>query len=158
MPWKCIHCLINHYAVKTLSGGMAPCILHLSTRWKWVVSFTAVARAPRTYWIGGWLGLRASLDVGKRKKSHHGPCLELNRGLPAHSLVSIWWLSYPHSIVLPFHGQNTTLHKYYQQQGWSSTKQMYHFARRHVFPSDGMWYMCNSIRKVLKTRATGQGT
>jgi len=36
------------------------------------------------------MGLRATLDaVAKRKKSHHGPCRELNTGRPARNLVSI---------------------------------------------------------------------
>jgi hypothetical protein len=55
------------------SGGIAPRILDLSTRWMWVVSFTPRLLSPRertpgTNWIGGWVGPRAGLDkVSKRK-------------------------------------------------------------------------------------------
>jgi hypothetical protein len=46
------------------SGGIAPRILDLGTRWRWVVSFTPQPlypgeRFPGTHWIGGWVGPRA---------------------------------------------------------------------------------------------------
>jgi hypothetical protein len=45
-------------------------------------------RGPSTHWIGGWVGLRASLEaVAKRKSSC--PCPELKPGRPVHSLVTI---------------------------------------------------------------------
>jgi hypothetical protein len=52
------------------SGGIAPRILNLGARWRWVVSFTLRPRerTPGTHWTGGWMGLRASLDaIAKRK-------------------------------------------------------------------------------------------
>jgi hypothetical protein len=68
-------CLTKHRAMKTYwgSGGTAPCILDLCTRWSWVVSFThrplyPQGKSPGTHWIGGWMGPRAGLDtVAKRK-------------------------------------------------------------------------------------------
>jgi hypothetical protein len=50
------------------SGGTAPHILDLSTRWRWVVSFTPrplthKERAPGTDWIGSWVGPRAGVDT-----------------------------------------------------------------------------------------------
>jgi hypothetical protein len=45
-----------------------------ATRWGWVVSvmpwphFTPRERTPGTHWIGGWVGLRAGLDAGARRK------------------------------------------------------------------------------------------
>jgi hypothetical protein len=68
-------CLTKHHAMKTYWGieGIAPCILDLGTRWRWVVSLTPRPlypreRAPGTHWIGGWVGPRAGLDgVVKRK-------------------------------------------------------------------------------------------
>jgi len=48
------------------SGGTAPCILDLGTRWRWVVSFTPWLlypreRAPGTQWIVVWVGPRAMI-------------------------------------------------------------------------------------------------
>jgi len=39
----------EQHAVKTYwsSGGIAPCILNLRTRWRWVVSFTSWPLYPR---------------------------------------------------------------------------------------------------------------
>jgi hypothetical protein len=61
--------LTKHHAMKTYcgSGGVAPCILDLGTRWRSVISFT-----PRTLYPQGkspWVvGSRAILDtVAKRK-------------------------------------------------------------------------------------------
>jgi len=43
-------CLTKHHAMKTYSesGGIAPPILDLDTRWRWVVSFT-----PRPFYSQG---------------------------------------------------------------------------------------------------------
>jgi hypothetical protein len=51
-----------------VSGGIAPRILELSTRWdEWSVSrpdfFTPRERAPITHWIGGCVGPSAGLDA-----------------------------------------------------------------------------------------------
>jgi hypothetical protein len=44
-------------------------ILNLRTKWGWVVSVTSRPRfTPGTHWIGGWVGLRAGLDAGARRK------------------------------------------------------------------------------------------
>jgi hypothetical protein len=50
-------------------------------------AFTPGERAPDTHWIGGWMMLRACLDVVTRKI----PCLcrESNTSRPARSLVTI---------------------------------------------------------------------
>jgi hypothetical protein len=55
-------CLTKHHAMNTYwrSGGIAPRILNLSTRWRWMVSFMPVRftpreRAPGTRWIWGWV-------------------------------------------------------------------------------------------------------
>jgi hypothetical protein len=48
--------------------------LTLATRWGTVVSvtpwprFIPGERTPGTHWIGGWVGLRAGLDTGARRK------------------------------------------------------------------------------------------
>jgi hypothetical protein len=72
-------CLTKHHAMKTYyrSGGIAPRILDLGSRWRWVVSFTPGRftpreRAPGTHWIGAWVGPRTVLDaVVKRKILSH---------------------------------------------------------------------------------------
>jgi hypothetical protein len=48
------------------SGGMAPRIIDLSTRWKWAVS----EKAPGIHWIGDWVGPRAGLDAVVKRKIH----------------------------------------------------------------------------------------
>jgi hypothetical protein len=50
------------------SRSIAPPILNLDTRWRWVASFTPRKLHPRkiitgTHWIGGWVGPRAGLDA-----------------------------------------------------------------------------------------------
>jgi hypothetical protein len=74
----------EHNAMKAYwgSGYIAPRILDLGTRWRWVASFTARSlypqkRAPATYWIRGWVGPRAGLDaMVKRKNSQPLPEFE----------------------------------------------------------------------------------
>jgi hypothetical protein len=39
--------------------------------------FTSRERAPRTHWIGGWVGLRTILDAMVKRKIP-SPCQELN--------------------------------------------------------------------------------
>jgi hypothetical protein len=64
------------------SRGVAPLILNLSTRWRWVVNFTPWPlylreRTPGTYLIEGCVGPRVVLDVlDKRKISC--PCGDSN--------------------------------------------------------------------------------
>jgi hypothetical protein len=57
------------------SGGIAPRILNLGTRWsggEWSASlpdrFTPRERAPGTHWIGGWVGPRVVLDAVVKRK------------------------------------------------------------------------------------------
>jgi hypothetical protein len=52
---------------------MAPLILDLGTRWRWVVSFTPrplyrQGKTPGTHWIGGWVGPRAVPDAVVKRK------------------------------------------------------------------------------------------
>jgi len=57
------------------SGGIAPRILDLGTRWRWVVGFTHLPpysreRAPGTHWIGGSRGTQSrSGRRGEEKNS-----------------------------------------------------------------------------------------
>jgi hypothetical protein len=44
------------------SGGIAPRILNLGTKWRWVVSIPR-ERAPGAHFIGGWVGPRSDLDT-----------------------------------------------------------------------------------------------
>jgi hypothetical protein len=72
-------------------GGERRCssysYLTSATRWGWVVSvmprprFTPGERTPSTHWIGGWLGLRAGLNAGARRKIIC-PCWGLNLDHP----------------------------------------------------------------------------
>jgi hypothetical protein len=68
-------CLTKHHAMKTYwgSGCIAPLILDLGTRWRWVViftpgRFTPRERAPGTHWMGGRVGLGAVLDAVVKRK------------------------------------------------------------------------------------------
>jgi hypothetical protein len=38
--YEVVLCLSKHHTMKMWSGSVPPCILNLSTRWRWVVSFT----------------------------------------------------------------------------------------------------------------------
>jgi len=54
------------------SRGIAPYILDVSTRWRWMVSFTPRPlypreRVPGTHWIGGWVDPRTVLDAVVKK-------------------------------------------------------------------------------------------
>jgi len=75
------------------SGGIAPRILNLSTRWGvWPASrpgcFTSVERTRSTRWIGGWVGPRAGLDAVV-KRIIPSPYRELNPCRPVYSLVTV---------------------------------------------------------------------
>jgi hypothetical protein len=68
-------CLIEHHAIKTYwgCGGIAPRILDLGTRWRWVVSFTTRPlypreRSPGTHLIGSWVGPRAVRKAVVKRK------------------------------------------------------------------------------------------
>jgi hypothetical protein len=63
MPWKRILYSPLHECI-WVRGSIAPRILNLGTRWKWVVRFTPRPLYPRrerplsTHWIAGWVDLR----------------------------------------------------------------------------------------------------
>jgi hypothetical protein len=73
-------------------------ILNLCTRWGWVVSITPRPRftpresTPGTHCTGGWVGPRAGLDAGARRKTLC-PCRGSNPDRPARR-QTIYWLSY----------------------------------------------------------------
>jgi hypothetical protein len=56
------------------SRGIAPLILNLSARWRWVFNVTSRElypprkELPGTIWIGRWMGPGAGLDVRERRK------------------------------------------------------------------------------------------
>jgi hypothetical protein len=58
------------------SGSIAPLILNLGTRWRWVVSLTSQLLEgleceswnPPTHWIGNWVGARAVWTFWEREK------------------------------------------------------------------------------------------
>jgi hypothetical protein len=68
---------LSHYMPWRSLGGKEVqllIILDLGTTWGWVVSvmpqprFIPGERTPGTHWIGGWVGPRAGLDTGGRRK------------------------------------------------------------------------------------------
>jgi hypothetical protein len=72
---KLFPCLTKHHAIKTYwgSGSLAPRILDLGTSGgEWSDSrpsrLTPRESAPRTHWIGGWVGARAVLDAVVKRK------------------------------------------------------------------------------------------
>jgi hypothetical protein len=63
-------------------GGISPLTFNLSTRWRWVISFTRRSlcpqgKSPISHWRGGWVGPRDRLDA------------VTNPDLPARSLVAM---------------------------------------------------------------------
>jgi hypothetical protein len=81
-------------------------IFHLGSRWGLVVSdtprprFTTGERTPGTHWIRGWVGSRAGLDAGARRKILC-PCWVSNPDRPARSQTP-YCLSYhgsPNKII-----------------------------------------------------------
>jgi hypothetical protein len=77
-----------------VSGSIAPCILSLGTRRRWVVSFTPRLIYPRgnipLYLLDRWLGGPQSHSGcgGKEKKRLHCPCRVMNPSRPARSLLT----------------------------------------------------------------------
>jgi hypothetical protein len=47
MPWRRVHCLIKHHAMKTYGGIDAVHIVNPGTRWRWVVRFTPPPLYPQ---------------------------------------------------------------------------------------------------------------
>jgi hypothetical protein len=68
------------------SGGIAPLILNLGTRWRGPGRFTLEENAPGIHWIWGWVDSRACMDTGGGEKN---PSRESNPGRPAPSTVTI---------------------------------------------------------------------
>jgi hypothetical protein len=73
------------------NGGIAPCILNLSTRRRGAVSFTLRPlyhrreRGPRANWTRGWVDPRTGLDALARRKNS-SPCRQSNPCRLARSL------------------------------------------------------------------------
>jgi hypothetical protein len=76
-------------------------ILNLSTRWRWVISYTSWPHfTPRKifhsiHWIGGWVAPRASLDIVEKRKIFPGQ--KSNPGCPAYSYTD-WAITTPLTI------------------------------------------------------------
>jgi hypothetical protein len=68
------------------SGGIAPRILDVGTRWRWSASrpgrFTPRERDSGTHWIGGFVGPRAVLDTAVVKRKITSPRRESNPRTP----------------------------------------------------------------------------
>jgi hypothetical protein len=64
--------LTKHHAMKTYwgSGGIAPCILDLGTRWRWVVSFTPWPICP--WGKSPWYPLDRRLGGPQSHSGHSG--------------------------------------------------------------------------------------
>jgi hypothetical protein len=69
-------CLTKHHAMKTYwgSGGIAPRILDLGTRWRSVISFTPRPLYPQekslwNLWIGGWVAPAGNRTLEPRSSS-----------------------------------------------------------------------------------------
>jgi hypothetical protein len=84
--------LTEHHAMKAYwgSGDIAPLILDLGTRGRWVVSLMSPGRAPGTNWLGGWVGPRAGLNAVVKKKIL-SPCRDPNprSSSPQRSAISL---------------------------------------------------------------------
>jgi 8-oxo-dGTP pyrophosphatase MutT (NUDIX family) len=56
------------------STGIAPLILNLRTRWRWVVNFTPGPLYPKenagTHWLRSWVGPIAGLDLFEEEEIH----------------------------------------------------------------------------------------
>jgi hypothetical protein len=89
--------LTKHHTMKTYwgSGGIAPRILNLGNRCRWVVSFTPRqlyprVRAPGIPSVRGWVGPRFGHEsVAKRTISIYYPCREFNPCRSARNPVCI---------------------------------------------------------------------
>jgi hypothetical protein len=70
------------------SGVIAPRLLNLGTICRRVVSFTSRPFYPDTYYVGGWVDPRLSLDEVVKRKNHF-LCRESIPCCPASSLVIV---------------------------------------------------------------------
>jgi hypothetical protein len=76
------------------SGGIAPRILTSEVDGgEWSASrpgrFTRGKRDPGTYWIGGWVGPRTSVDTAVAKRKVACLCRESNPGRSARGLITV---------------------------------------------------------------------
>jgi hypothetical protein len=86
------------------SGRIAPRILNLGTRWRWVVKFTPpAAKILCVHRIGGGVGPRARLDtVARRRNPSH--FREWYSGHAARSLVTITdWATAAHNWIICYY-------------------------------------------------------
>jgi hypothetical protein len=92
-----MYLLIKHSAMKACweSGGIAPHILNLSTRWRWSVSFMPQplcpwGKSPQHPLEGGWVGPRANVDaVAKRRNPFVAPAWNWILFIHSHSVVTV---------------------------------------------------------------------
>jgi len=58
-------------AIKAYRGsrGIAPVIFDLTTRWKCINCLISWGKSSSMCWVGGWVGLQASLDILQKRKS-----------------------------------------------------------------------------------------
>jgi hypothetical protein len=70
-----------HHEGELGSASIAPHILDLGTRWRWVVSFTPRERVPDIHWTGSWMGPRTGLEAVLKRK-FPSPCRESNPRTP----------------------------------------------------------------------------
>jgi len=78
--------MLKHYAMMMYGRGKVSCILNLSSRWRWVFSFTVWLLYP--LWIGGCMD-----HIARREKSL--PCQESGPSSPACSR-SLYWVILAH--------------------------------------------------------------
>jgi hypothetical protein len=113
---------------------------------EWVVSvtpwprFTPGERTPGTHWIGGWVGPRAGLNAGARRKILC-PCRRLNPERPARS-QTLYCLSYRGSKVTTesafqrvFQATHTIIPYRYEGNDSRLNTSKSHFSRTNYAPS-----------------------
>ena len=72
------HKVVSAHAVKAYRGrkGVAPHILNLGIRWRWVVKITPLPLCTQeitsTHWIRCWLGPRSGLDDLEEREITYG--------------------------------------------------------------------------------------
>jgi hypothetical protein len=103
--------------------------IDLGTTWNGHLHVPA-ALTPSTHWIGGWLGLRVSLDAVEKSKILH--CRESRTGLPGRN-PSLYLLPSFDGIQLNLNSQEyVQLRKFFKWNG-----------QRAASGSDGAWEMCD---------------
>jgi hypothetical protein len=79
----------DHHESATGNRGIAPVIVSVGTRWRWICS---IVRHPALL-LGGWVDPRADLGILKKKRVIC-PCWELNYNSFFSVAWSLYWLSY----------------------------------------------------------------